>query len=421
MPGDNLFEEALEESGVTPTNTETQTSDQEQESQTSNEESTSSESTEATTENTSSETQGADSSTEESTEENSENEDSSQGGQSETQSNFVELSNDVEESTSETTESPSSETAININEMFGEGFESVEDVKSQLELVSDLETQLEETENRDPEFANDFVKGMNDWVKNGGDPIYYAKIQGMNVDDLSPEEAIKLDLQQKYSLTEAEAQAHIDSTYKTEDFDDEDGTRIDPKSISMKVDAAEARGRLKKNQVDNTLVEQKPNGMSEEDWNAQLDEIAAEQQEVDNIRMWDEKTGWAPEVSNVVDEIKEKGLTLDLGNGMGWNYAYTQDEKYTEDLISQVDQSLYDSGLSREDNPKLAREIAENIYWLDNKADILKKYGEEIRSMKDEEYHKLNNNPSAIQKGDPIPSERSTPSVEKQVEKLWEQ
>jgi hypothetical protein len=419
MPGENLFEEALEESGISTSNTTAQTSDQEQESQTSQETLDSNEDSVSGTENTPSEMQGSVSNANDTEETNDSVENSTQeAGESEKKSSIIDLSTNEEASSQETTETTATNDPINFSEMFGEGYESVEDVKDHLEYAYELETKLEELENKQPEFANDFIKQMNEYALKGGDPIYFAKIQGMNVDELSAEEAIKLDLQQQYGLTEEEAKAHLNSKYTTPDFYGEDG-EIDPKSINLKIDAKVAKERLKANQADNTLIEQKPIGMTEEEWTSKQQESFEETQRYDEVRMWDEKNGWAPEVDRVINDLKDKGITIDLGNGKAFNYVFNQDESYTENLISQVDQTLYDSGLSREENPQLAKEITENIYWLENKENILKTFGNEIRSMKDEEYFRLNNNPSAIQKGDPVDRSNNTLSAEEQMTKLW--
>lgn len=414
----DLFEQALEESGGQIVQNEGSESTGEQESQTSTEEQSTAEATTTETEQTSSETQGAETGSEATTTEGSEDEGSSQEGeQSEKQSSFVDLNSEAEQSTEEATTEATSETTINFNEMFGEGFNSAEDV---IEYATELETRIEELEGQTPEFANEFVEKMNEFVMNGGDPVAFAKIQGMNVDDLSAEEALKLDLQQQYGLTNAEADIRIRDQYSTIDWEEEDG--VDPKSINLKIDARAAKDRLKQNQADNTLVEQAPTGISEEELNARQEQSIADAEAEDNYRMWDEKDGWAPAVDEAINSLKDNGVVIDLGNGKGFAYSYKKDDAYTEKLTTMVDQALYDSGLSREENPELAKKITENLFWVENKADILKTFGDEIRSMKTEEYHKISNNPSALKRGDQVSTgERTAVSTEETMTRLWNQ
>jgi len=191
----------------------------------------------------------------------------------------------------------------------------------------------------------------------------------------------------------------INQKYANEDFDEESG-EINPSAVQMKVDANRAKTSLKEKQADNTLKEPPSTGLTEDDFDARDVERQAAIKEANDVRMWDEEKGWASEVSKAVDSLKDNGVVLDLGGGKGFEFVYDKDESYTDALIGQVDQALYDSNMSRDENPALAQSIAENIFFMENKKEIFKAYGDEIRSMKDEEYHKLNHNPSSIDKGD---------------------
>jgi hypothetical protein len=400
MEGDNLEDQAFADAGIEVVDNSQESADK-QEQQESLEGSNSENESESSDDETSSETQDTEEQKENESEENSENEDSSQEGEvSEKRSRVIDLSNDEDnEDSSETTESEGDEATFNFSEMLGEEFQTIDDVKDQLEHVSSLEAQIEELSGIEPGFANDFVKEMNDYVKNGGDPAFFAKVQSVDVDNLKPIDALKLELQWKDGLSGAEAEVLINQKYANEDFDEDSG-EINPSAVQMKVDANRAKASLKEKQADNTLIEPKAGGISE----SELEERAVERQETireeNDFRMWDEQKGWAGAVDKAIDGIKNNGVVLDLGGGKGFEFVYDKDQAYTDNLIGQVDQALYDSNMSREDNPELAKNIAENIFFLENKREIMKAYGDEIRSMKNEEYHKLNHNPSSIGKGD---------------------
>ena len=303
--------------------------------------------------------------------------------------------------------------------MFGEGYETAEDVKGTIEYAADLEEQIEALEGRTPEFANEFVEKMDEYVRNGGDPVKFAMFNGIEVDKLSPEESIRLDLQWTHNMSAEQAQAYMNSKYKTEDFDEDDG--IDPKSVYMNVDATGAKDNLRKIQADNTLKDIVPTeGLTEADFDARQQEHNSSVEEADNIRMWDETTGWAGEVTNVLSNLQENGIMLDLGGGKGFNFAYSKDEAYTTSLQTKVDQALYDSGTDRQSDPGLAKAITETIFFAENKAEMFKAYGAEVRSMSDEENHKLTHNPSALKKGAHVPKQSDeVPSTEEQMTKLW--
>ncbi len=421
MAGEQLdpFAAALEESGGRIVGQEGSTSTEEQGLQTLLEESNSTGTTSEGTEQTSSETQGAVNEEEGSVVDGEGGENPTQEeGESERKSGFVDLNSEGEASSEEGASENSNELPFDVSEMFGESFQSIEDV---VEYTSELEAHIDELESKTPEFANEFVQKMNEYVLNGGDPVYFAKVNSIDIDGLNPIDALKLDLQWQHNISEAEAQAFINQKYSVDEYDEDDG-EINPSAVQLKIDATNAKKNLKERQADNTLVEQQPSGLSEEEWSAKQQESFDEQKAADDFRMWDEREGWAPEVDKAMDSLKNNGLMIDLGNGKAFSYTYGKDDTYSESLITKVDQALYDSGTSRSDNPELAKSIAENIFFLENRAEILKSFGDEIRSMKDEEYHRAMNNPSSVKRGDPISKgERTAVTAEETMTKLWNQ
>jgi hypothetical protein len=417
---DNAFEQALAESGVKVVGQES-TSTEEQEQQASTEASTSNEPNATTTEQHSGETQetvvGAQG-TEESSEGTGENPTLETGGESERKSGFIDLNPSTEESATEE-QSQASTNEFNTSEMFGEQFESVDDVRSALESYNDLVAKVEKLETKTPEFANEFVQKMNEFVMKGGDPVQFAKVQSVNVDNLSPIDALKMDLQWEHGITEEEALAYINQKYDMDDFDEDSGA-INPSAVQLKIDSKNAKENLKSRQADNTLVTPKGEQSVTRDEIEQYEQAQAQEKEAaDNVRMWDESKGWAKEVDKSLDNLKENGVILDMGNGKGFRFSYDKDDSYTEELVSKVDQALYDSGMSKEDNPVLAKQLMEDIFWLENRNDIMKAYGDEIKSMKTEEYHKMYNNPSAVSKGDPVDDGAKPLSAEEQMNSIW--
>lgn len=411
----DIFTDALAESGVTQVTEETPPSTENQDLSTTEE--TTTETAVETTEETLSETQSAAAETTETAE-------TTEEIKSKNTTGIVDFNPDETTSTEEASSSEqtqSSSNSINFNEMFGENYETAEDVQDRLEYADDLESQVEQLQNTSPDFANEFVKKMDEFVRGGGDPVKFAMFNGIEVDKLSPAEAIKLELQWTHNMTPGDAQVIMDSKYKTEDFDNEDGTKVDPASVYMSVDATSAKDNLRKIQADNTLVEAAaPAGLSEEQWVERQSEAQSEATEANDLRMWDEQSGWAPEVNKVVNNLQENGVMLDLGNGKGFNFAYDQNEEYTNSLIKKVDQALYDSGTSRQSDPELAKVIMETIFFAENKAAMFKAYGDEVRSMETEAYMKAVHNPSAIKKGAPVPKQNDKmASTEEQMSQLW--
>jgi len=418
------FLSAIQESGGRVVDQESSPSAEEQGQQPSTNEQPNTDATIGSTENTLSETQEAVGDTDSSVAESSIDENPTQeAGEVKKKSRIIDLNTNSDESDSLTpvTEGTSNtEESLNVSEMFGEDFKSLNDVH---EYAQGLESLIKELETKEstPTYANEFVQKMDEYVRNGGDPVYFAKVNSVKVDDLSPMEALKLDLQWEHNISDEEAEAFINHKYNLDEYDESLG-EVNPNSIQLKIDSTNAKKNLMDRQADNTLVDVKPSGLSEEEWAAKEKEAFAEKEKEDDIRMWDENNGWAKEVDKTIDTLKTQGIGINLGNNKLFNFAYDKDDSYTEELISRIDQALYDSGLSKNDNPDYARELAENIFLLDNKDEIFRSYAEEIRSMKAEEYFKMSHNPSSISRGDQVPtSDKGTLSAEEQISKLWNQ
>lgn len=401
MIGENedLLNQALADAGVEVEGFETQESVQEQEQQSSEDEAGVGEQPVSNEAEQSSETQDTSEQAGEATAETTETENPTNEGEIENGSGIIDLSSDGDtEASSETTGQDANESPINFSETFGEGYNSLDDVKNDLEYLGDLEARVEELENSEPEFANEFVQKMNEYVKNGGDPAFFAKVNSIDVDGLSPKDALKLDLQWQHGITDSEAEALVNEQYANDEWEEGDG--VNTKEVQMKVEANKARARLKEQQADNTLITPTEGLLSQEQWEQSQQQKIEEFNQAEEARMWDENTGWASEVDKAVDGLKQNGVVLDLGNGKGYKFNYDGDEGYTKELIFKVDQALYDSGTSREENPALAQRLVEDIYFMENRARILKSFADEIRSLKDNEYHQINHNPSALQRGD---------------------
>ena len=322
------------------------------------------------------------------------------------------------EQTEDNTETVSNDNdaGFSISEILDGKFETVDALKERIDHLESIEQKYNESSNSDPEFANEFIKKMNDFVKAGKDPLEFAVIQSVKADELSPLEAIKTDLKWKYGLNDKEAESRIQKQYSTGEEDDDGNPILD--TVGIKIDATDARNNIKSVQADNTIPEV-DNSASRAEWEAEKDAELKEFQNQENQRMMDSTNGWMPKVDLGIDNLKKNGVIIPLGdNGKAFKFHYDGDESYTNGLIDRVDQALYDSGMNASDNPELAQSMINDIYFMENKDKIFKAYGEQVRSMNDEDWFKRTNNPSAIKRGDKVDEVKDSPSVEKQMEKI---
>lgn len=138
-------------------------------------------------------------------------------------------------------ETPKEFTLESFNTEFGTKLEKNEDIRSFIDShgkYNELTPKYEELQTKynkleldskvDP-FADDFVKGLNDLVKNGATANQreaYVKLNSVDFDALSPEDRVKLSYELKDGLTAHEARVSFDDEFSINERDyeiDEDG------------------------------------------------------------------------------------------------------------------------------------------------------------------------------------------------------
>jgi len=321
-----------------------------------------------------------------------------------------EETNKEEENSTENSELDNA--SLNFGEILEGAFESEEDLG---EYITFLQSKVEELEKvQQPEFANEAVQKLNEHVNNGGTVADFMRVQGANVDEMSPVEKLSTALVMQYKITEAQAREHIQETYDL--ADDEDGSN----NTKVIIDSKKAGEAIKALQADDTPG--KVSGLSEEEWNAKTTESQRQEQEAFNAEETVRMDAWESNVEKTVQAFKEKGLRIDIGGGKVFQYDFGNDAKEVESLVSQALEGLYQTGASAEEAPGLAREMIEMKFKSDNFDKILKAYGNQIANSKNEEWFKETHNPSVIARGDKMPQQsKELPSAEEAMNKLWSQ
>ena len=88
-------------------------------------------------------------------------------------------------------------------------------------------TELEKKAASDP-FVNPVVKGLNDYVKGGGDPEIYMRLQKMDLEKMSPRDLAVHQLMLQKNYNKEEAELLVDHKYKVNSpLTDEDGNPIE--------------------------------------------------------------------------------------------------------------------------------------------------------------------------------------------------
>jgi hypothetical protein len=95
----------------------------------------------------------------------------------------------------------------------------------------ELQSQLNEAENKEPDFANDFVKGLNEFIRNGGDPESYIKVQGVDLKEMEPIDVLKTQMKwENPDLSADDINLLLNEKYKLSDeqFTDEENKTLKP-------------------------------------------------------------------------------------------------------------------------------------------------------------------------------------------------
>ena len=317
-------------------------------------------------------------------------------------SNIVNLNiDDNTELTNENEEVSTQTTGNHYGEMLDGEFENEEDLSNHLFAQDE---RIEELEGRTPEFANDYVKQLNDHVLAGGSAADFVKVQGVNVEDMNTVETLVTELMwNNKGLSKDKALSYLEDKFPNSL--DDDGN-LDPENASLIIDANKAAKVIKEIQAEDKLVPQ--TGMSEEEWNSksesQKEERTTQAQEADNARMEE----WMQPVEDELGSLKANGLVLSIGEGEGLKYPVKMDDSYADELIGKVDQALMRSGTSIKDSPKAAKELVELFYIQDNLPKILKAAVLEGSNSVNKEWLKKVNNPSVISRGDEVPTSANT-------------
>jgi hypothetical protein len=326
---------------------------------------------------------------------------------------IIDIVSEEESSAQENTvETETQENSLNFSEILNGEFSDENDLAS---YIDELHSRLDEAESKEPKFANDYVKRMNDHVLAGNKASDFARVQGLDLENMSPVEKLTTHLKMNNpNLTDQQAKEYILNKY---DLDDEDNGSDNTRAI---IDSNAAHSEIKKIQADDTPAA-KP-GMSEDEWNEKLDQFNSERNEAlmkeDEARMGE----WEKPIENSVENLKKNGIVVDLGNGKGYRYAFDGDQKYVENLVTQVEEALFMSGTSVKESPDLAKQMIEIQYKADNFDKIVKAAMVKGSNSTNEKWFKEVHNPSPISRGDTAQQESTElPSAEEAMNNIWNQ
>lgn len=124
----------------------------------------------------------------------------------------------------------------------GGRFEKLEDLNAHFD-------QIEKKATENP-FANDYVKGLNEAIKNGIDPDVYARVAHLDPEKTTDRDALVLKYQWSDKLTEEEASLLVDREFRLGEDENPEDEDVKFARIKAKTAANQARQFLNEHKVD---------------------------------------------------------------------------------------------------------------------------------------------------------------------------
>tara|TARA_R100000908_G_C3756620_1_gene151420 strand:+ start:1993 stop:3138 length:1146 start_codon:yes stop_codon:yes gene_type:complete len=271
-----------------------------------------------------------------------------------------------------------------IDEMSNGMFKSEQEFKDSgiLELATEYDqlvdkyNQLLENSEKEPEFASDYVKGLNDFILKGGDPKVYSEVVSVDYSQKSEFDVMKMSLKANDGLTDQEATEYLNNKYK---LDEElyDATEMKLGAIELKRDSKRERENL----VNLQKEAMTPRTGTETQTGPTNEELAYADEQ--RIEKWD---------GVVTDEVNS---VSDLKYDFGFEYSINEEQK---DLIDdKVFNIISDSGLEfTPENVENVKSMAMNLFIQENHEQMMKASYDFGVSQAQEQKIKSDHNPSAV-------------------------
>jgi hypothetical protein len=271
-----------------------------------------------------------------------------------------------------------------IDEMSNGMFKSEQEFKDSgiLELATEYDqlvdkyNQLLDESEKEPEFASDYVKGLNDFILKGGDPKVYSEVVSVDYSQKSEFDVMKMSLKANDGLTDQEATEYLNNKYK---LDEElyDATEMKLGAIELKRDSKRERENL----VNLQKEAMTPRTGTENQTGPTDEELSyAEEQRIDK---WD---GVVTEKVNSVSDLKYD---------FGLEYAISEEQK--DEIDDKVFDIISESGLEfTSENVENVKTMAMNLFIQENHHKMMKASYDFGISQAQEQKIKSDHNPSAV-------------------------
>jgi hypothetical protein len=283
-----------------------------------------------------------------------------------------------------------------LNEMFGDKFTSIDEVKESFKLLDEVpslrerSTKLQEQlEDKYNPFANEEVARFNHFVKETGinDMKVYAKVSSIGsetdpIDVLVTQHVVE---NPEYAGQEGKLKNFLVSKYglDPEKYDEEE---LENNKFALQLESSKALKSIEA--LKSKITEFKP---------VDFEALATQKEEQAKQEQQKLASGWSEIVAKLPEHIP--AFKVDLGEGKGeFEYAYTAEQKKSieKDVLDYL--VGYKLPMTKE-SVQSALSFAQNRVYQSNQKEIYKSFAEKISNDIRAQYDKEFVNPSALNKG----------------------
>lgn len=277
-----------------------------------------------------------------------------------------------------------------LEEIFGAKVDknTAKQLASQLPQLKAYAEKLAALEKNQVNFANDYVKGLNDYLSKGGNREIYDKIQALDLVNLNGLDALKALYKWEHpELTEEQIAKKLDKKYsQSKDFD-EDEKELG--LVDITIDSKDAKKKLE-------AIKQK-----ESVPDAERSRLEQEEAEVQRV------AAWKPEVQKIIEAVSGIDVVLesdDKGNPTDTFQYKVSDPKLKQALAEDVNNILtaWDVKPTAETVKDVAAVVQERL-WLRERANIVQAVWSEANTRIDKHYREKYHIGDPPPNGDKLP------------------
>lgn len=280
-----------------------------------------------------------------------------------------------------------------LSEKFGDKFKSVDEINNALKERDNLNSRFTEAEKKTKDLenrlsenspANDYIKGLNAFVKKGGDPKIYEKVAHIDPSTLNEKDALVLKLRFEHGMKKEDAEFKVARKYKLGDEYDATDPDVRESRIDLQLDGKAAKDFLSQYKTEQLT----PPGEKE---HAQAEHIL-------QTRL----KSWEPQSPQLLSSLQKVEVPFDeKGNTVSFEIP----KETMNHLADHLQKVIENMDVSPDENGKqLMKEVLlREVFYLHQK-DVARL----VAGAVNKQWAKDTHHPSALREENPTPAPKET-------------